>query len=287
MIITHKLNTAKVARNTKHDVNFLLTNKLGGYCMLGSAPYSRYNGVFLFDKDNMYKIIEDIDLIDAPPIKEIVNEFSSVTRKRGSVNETFFMPYGYDALVYELNSPREVELTVDIRASYDNPEFGRIYKISISGSKIIISYKHELTKLFLAVKTDTEDYEKIQEWIKREYSFDKGRNTMPFEKHVYKALKLKASTVVFAFSRSRQHAIEEADYVFKNLTRLKEHQKIYVTKINAKLARNPEIRIAKKCCINSLNKLLVDVIANRGITNIVAFLMQVIQNVNLSHYLFV
>ncbi|MBW2995832.1 hypothetical protein KY332_00870 [Candidatus Woesearchaeota archaeon] len=265
MIITHKLNTTKVSRNTKHDVNFVLTNKLGGYCMLASAPYSRYNGVFLFDKDTMYKIIEDIDLIDAPPIKEIVNEFSSITRKRGSINESFFMPYGYDALVYELNSPREVELTVDIRASYDNPEFGRIYKISKSGSKIIISYKHESIKLFLAIKTDTEDYEKIQEWIKREYSFDKGRNTISFEKYVYKALKLKASTIAFAFSKSRQHAVEEADYVFKNLARLKEHQKIYVTKINAKLARNPETRMAKKCCINSLNKLLVNLKNKRGL----------------------
>ncbi|MEE9525178.1 MAG: amylo-alpha-1,6-glucosidase [Candidatus Woesearchaeota archaeon] len=263
MKIIHKLNKTIVAKNTKQDPNFLLTNKLGGYCMLASHPHSRYQGIFLFDKD-MYKIIENISLVNASPVQEIVNEFSSIKRKRKNIQESFFMPYGYDALVYELNQPAEIELILDMRSSYSNPEFGREYKISRSNSKIMIDYKHGSTKLFLAIKADNLDYEKIEEWVKRDYGSDKARGTLS-EKHVFRALKLKAKTVIFSFSRSRKRAIEEVDDVYKNLTRLKEHQKIYVTKINTKLTRNPEIRIAKKCCINSLNKLLVNLKNNRGL----------------------
>ncbi|MBR9692000.1 hypothetical protein GOV06_04380 [Candidatus Woesearchaeota archaeon] len=265
MKVTHKLNNTSITKNTQQDVNFLLTNKIGGYCLLGDSPASRYQGVFLMDNSSMYKIIENINLLNAPPIKEIVNEFSSVTRKRGAIAETFFMPYGYDALVYELTKPGEIEITLDIRSSYEDPEFGRIYKITKSKSGIIINYKHEKTNFFVVIKPDRLDYKIIKEWEKRIYEYDKNRNSYPIEKYVFKALRLKAQKVIFVFFKSKKQAMEEAEYVFKNLDRLKEHQKIYVSKINTKRHPDPEIRIAKKSAINSLNKLLINLKDRRGI----------------------
>ena len=97
---------------------------------------------------NMYKILENIELQDTGEIKEIRNKFSSVKRIRKNFVERFFMPYGYDALVYELDKEGEVDIVLDIRASYENPEFGRIYKIKKSRSGLIIEYKHEKTKMF-------------------------------------------------------------------------------------------------------------------------------------------
>ncbi|MBD3354831.1 hypothetical protein GF361_02510 [Candidatus Woesearchaeota archaeon] len=267
MKITHKINRSSISMNTKKDsenLNFLLTNKLGGYCMLSSAPSSKYQGVFMMHKEEMYKIIEDISPVNSQNITEITNSFSFIKRKRKSLTEKFFMPYGYDALVYELNKQSPVKITLDMRASYSNPEFGREYRISKTGSKIIIRYQHEKTKLYLAIKPDKEKFEKIEKWIKRSYKHDQKRNS-PHEKYVYKALKLDASKIVFAFSKKRKQAIEEADYVYKNLKRLKDHQKIYVNNINTKKTRNKKTKIAKKCAINSLNKLVINLKNKRGI----------------------
>jgi len=265
MRITHKLDKTVLTKNTNEDVNFLLTNKVGGYCLLSSAPSSRYQGVFFMDNSDMYKVIEDINLVGAAPVKEIVNEFSLVARKRGKFVESFFMPYGYDVLVYELDKPGEIEITLDIRKSYDNPEFGRIYKVSKFKSSIIVSYRHEKTSLYLVIKPDNLHYKIIGEWIKRVYDYDKKRNTVPFEKYVYKALRIKSQKIVFAFFKSKKQAIEEADYVFKNIERLKEHQKIYVTKINTKRPVDPRIRLAKKSAINSLNMLVANLKDKRGV----------------------
>jgi glycogen debranching enzyme len=213
----------------------------------------------------MYKVIEDINLIRGGKVKEIVNEFSSVIRKRAGANESFFMPYGYESLVYELDKPGEVEVVLDVRRSYDNPEIGRSYKISRSKSGIVIGYKDDNTKMYLVIKADNPDFEKIERWIKREYLYDKARGTVPYEKYVYRALRLKAGRIVFAFSKSLKRAADEADYVFKNLKRLKEHQKIYVNKINTKKAKESCVKIAKKCAINSLNSLAVNFKNKRGV----------------------
>ena len=265
MKITHKLNSTALAKNIRKDINFLITNKIGGYCLLGDKPISRYQGVFLLHNSDMYKIIEDIKLLNAGLIKEILNKFSSIERKKGKFREEFFMPYGYDALVYELNQPGETEITLDIRKSYGNPELGRIYNISKSKTGIIVNYKHEKTNMYLVIKSDSNDFKIIDEWIKREYNYDKERQTYPSEKYIYKALSIKAKKIVFAFFPAKKQAIEEAEYVFKNLERLKEHQKIYVSNINGKKPRDMERKMAKKCAISSLNKLVVNLKNTRGI----------------------
>ncbi len=268
MKITHMINRTSISRNVKKDpkdLNFLLTNKMGGYCMFSSMPSSKYQGVFMMDKKKMYKIIENIRPSNSQKITEITNNFSSIKRKRKSLTEKFFMPYGYDVLVYELNKTSPVEIALDMRTSYSNPEFGREYSISISGSKIVVRYRHEKTRLYLAIKTDKKKLEKIEKWIKRKYEYDQKRNSSPDEMYVFKALKIDASKMVFAFSKKRKQALEEADYVYKNLKRLKDHQKIYVNNINTKKTRNKKTKIAKKCAINSLNKLIVNLKNKRGI----------------------
>ena len=146
----------------------------------------------------------------------------------------------------------------------ENPEFGREYKISKVNSSVLISYKHEKTRLYVVIKSEDSDYKKIGEWIKRAYEKDRDRH-VDFVKYVYRALSMKGKRFVFAFSRSKNQALKEADYVSRNLDRLKEHQKIYVSKINTKLAKIPELRLAKKGAVNSLNKLTLNLGNKRGI----------------------
>ena len=185
MKINHKLNSTFLSKNTKETPNFMITNKVGGYCLLGENSNSRYQGVFLMHNSNMYKVIENIELKNAGPIKEIINKFSSIKRKKGSYTEEFFMPYGYDTLVYELDKEGEIELTLDIRESYGNPEFGRNYKIKKSKSSAIVTYKVEYTNMYLVIKNDNGTIEAIKECIKRDYAFDKKRNRSHDEKYVY------------------------------------------------------------------------------------------------------
>jgi len=254
MKVTHKLNE-EISKQTK-EVSFLLSNKIGGYTLLRDTPTSRYQGVFMMHKSEMYKVIEDIQLLGAGSTKEIINEFSFVKRRKSNNTEKFFMPYGYDALVYELDTPGEIEITLDIRKSYSNPEMGRNYKIQKTKSGIIISYKDNESTMYLVISPKG-DYKILDEWVKKEYSSDKERNSQPHEKYVYQVLKVKAQKLIFTFSPSKKQAVEEATYITKNLKRLYDHQKIYVNTLNLKKPADIEQRMAKQCAMSSMNKLLV------------------------------
>jgi len=264
MKVTHKLNSTVLTKSAKDVPNFLLTNKIGGYCLLGENPISRYQGVFLLHNSDMFKVIEDIRLIDGGEIKEVINKFAYVKRKREGNVEEFFMPYGYDALMYELEKEGEVEVVLDVRRSYANPEFGRVYDINRIKDGVVVSYQYENEKMFLVVKFEGE-FEILDEWVKRDYWYDKDRNTHPYEKYVYKALRLKSGKIVVAFFPSKKQAMDEANYVFRHHLRLKEHQKMYVDNIKARKPKEIEIRMAKKCAISSLNKLVVNLKGVKGI----------------------
>lgn len=267
--IVHSLNNHKIESKSAKDTRLLITNRKGGYFCFANKDKSRYDGLFFFD-EKMYKVIESLHIVDSSKASRIINKFYEIKRECGSATETFFMPHHYDSLVYEITNPIPVELVLDAKQSYDQRQWGRFYSICQEGDKIIVKFvkktdarednsdgKEEYS-LFLVLKFEGM-FKKIEEWEKETYKFDKKRNSMPYERYVFSALTLKINRVVLSFSKNKEKAKKEADYVFRNIERLRKKQKEYYdTLLKSKKSIKNNVLMAYSCAINSLDSLVID-----------------------------
>jgi len=271
--IVHLLNNHKIESKSAKDNRFLITNKKGGYFCLANGNKSRYDGLFFFD-EKMYKIIESLHIVGSAKAGKIINQFYEIKRECNSATETFFMPHYYDSLVYNITDTSTIEIIFDAKESYDQRQWGRFYSIWQEGDKIIAKFvkktdsredssdgKEEYS-LFLVLKFEGM-FKKVEEWEKISYEFDKNRNSMPYERYAFSALTLKTDKVVFSFSKNKEKAKKEADYVFRNIESLRKKQKEYYDNL-LKLRKNikNDIMMAYSCTISSLDSLIVD---NKGI----------------------
>ena len=138
MLITHKLTKNFLEEEicqgeANGNIGFLLANKKGDYASFfdenhspvvenslttGQSPvessalllgHSRYQGWFFRRDNNMFKMVENIELAEKEKSQEIRNEFWRMIRKTqtktGIIEESFFLPQNHRALVYELSNP--------------------------------------------------------------------------------------------------------------------------------------------------------------------------------------
>ena len=274
--IVHSFNNLKIGKNVKEDISFILTNKEGSYIYLSEKPISRYQGMFFFEKFKMYKVIENINLIETKPITEITNNFYSVERKRKNITEGFFMPYNFNSLVYELNEEKEIEITLDAKGSYDNRAWGRHYEIFEEKGCIMVKfakntdYREDNTDgmeeftLYLAIKCNGSGFKRIEKWVEHCYKLDQQRNSTPFNRYVYHALNLKGKKFVFSVSRNKDKAIKECRHIFRNADELRQKQeKIFAKNIHGnsknmlKKIGGKERKFAYVAAVNSLSCLAI------------------------------
>ncbi len=239
MEITHNLGALRIKKNSNENAGFLLTNKNGSYCSFFSEPSSRYQGLFYFDAKtmNMFRLIENIELVNGNGIQGIKNNLYSVERKRGHIVESFLVPQHFNSLVYELSSESEIDLILDCKMSYDNREWGRNYEITLEDGIIIVKFTKKTDKredstdgkeefsLYLTIKSSDNEFFKNDLWIKRNYGADAQRNSFPHERHVYNALRLKGNRFVFSISSKKKDAIMECEYIFENLEHIISEEK--------------------------------------------------------------
>ncbi len=238
---------------------FLITNKSGGYCSLGID--SRYSGVFFRVKDRMFKIIDDIKV---PGITTEIHDYSwRVKRRKNSLSESFWMPMHTNTLVYELSSHEHIDLLLDIREAYDTRNWGKKYDIFVENGKIIVKFtkfqdyrdgdsgQEKEYELYLVIEGDDDlHYKETQNWIKKEYSSDRERGSLPYEMYIFDSMKLLSKKLVFSVSEDKGEAVKAAEKVIKNMGEIKEMQKKY-HKLHSKGSA------ALRHAINSLDSLLV------------------------------
>ncbi len=207
-------------KEVAEDVSFLLSNKLGDYLWLSENPESRYQGWFFTPEEDLgkkiYKIIEDIRPTDKSSLFSINNYFSKIEREGNNLKESFQLSENNHLLVYSLNQVKEIELVLDVRNSYSNDYSD--YQIEEIKGKILIEANTGAETIFLAIK-GVEDYQKLEERTVREYGFDKKRSSPPFERSVFRAIKMRGQKLVFSVSKNKEIALQSADkkIVFKNL----------------------------------------------------------------------
>jgi len=282
MKLSYSIGKTKIEKDVD-KASFMLTNRIGGYAYFSNAPSSRYQGFFFNDNLKMFKVIENISLTTKTPIKAFKNKFCSVEREYDNgVIESFFTPLNSNSLIYGLNDENEIDVALDVKESYDNREFGRIYNIEVEGDKLVVAFTKrtnlsedesegkEEYALYLVIKPDKLNYELIDEWQKRVYSDDKKRGSLPYERHVYSALRLKAKDFVFSVSRDRAKAIKEAAKIFESRNKLKKQQERSINKLikeNSiiKNIKNNETRLAYISALNSLGSLRVKTKREEGL----------------------
>ena len=234
MIVSHKFSSRKIERNIEGAPKFLLTNKSGGFLNWHSVPESRYGGLYHKKKNTLFKSLESIDLKikDRSEIKRVQNNFWNfeVERENGIV-ESFFTPYGFDALIYEANKEVSVDLVLDAKAMFDNDEWGRNYDISEKDGKLVIEYyktKDGIKKygFFMVVAGDGLKFKMKKDWRLRDYKYDFMRKDPPFGRYVFYAAEIAGSGFVFTVSHEKEKALEDAKVILDNLTKIKDdHEK--------------------------------------------------------------
>ncbi len=245
-------------RKLEHDApsnTFLLTNKIGGYLMLPFGNVSRYQGSHFLSEGRMFKVLDNISLVNNKNVRLIRNNFTFVQRERDNkLVEEFFMPHRFNAVVYSLNKPADVDLVFDAKESFDNRGYGRYYEVEKADDMMIVKFTKKTDRkedrssnkveyeIYAVIISDNNKYKNIDKWIKTTYPFDKARNSKPFERYVWNGLRLLgAKNVVMAYGRSREEAVSEAKIVKRDLNKLIKNQNDYNHKNIKHAANEPEL----------------------------------------------
>ncbi|MBU0666648.1 MAG: amylo-alpha-1,6-glucosidase [Nanoarchaeota archaeon] len=228
MRIVHKLGHRAIKK--EGEGSFLLSNKAGSYLSLGTNQNSSYFQGWCFIDSNMdlFKVVENIYLEKEVTVLE--NHFSNIKRLSGDSSETFFLTS--KALLYEVdNYEGFINLELDFRNIYDFDDKGRIYDVTKKGDYIIIHYKKHsdsslinIHKQYYLVIRGADSFEKICEWTKKKYSYDKKRNDR-YEFHIFKALKIfcpNSLKLIFAHADSEKKAIDKCKFAFDHFDFLKQ-----------------------------------------------------------------
>jgi glycogen debranching enzyme len=277
MKITHQYKNTKIQKDSDRNTGLILGNNFGNYFYLTNGDETRYQGFFYTDgkKDKnelaVYKTIDQINILGTSKITEIKNSFFEVERKYdNNLSEKYFMPDGYNSLCVKTNKKARAEIILDMRYPYDLRKMGRIYDIEIRRDYALVKFtkqrdlnedgingKKEYT-LYLAIKTDRYNYEKIGEFFFKHYKKDEDRNSYPYDRFVFKGLEIEFENAVFSVADTRQKALDEAKYISDNFEKLREKTKCDIyEKIKFKNIGDKEIEMAYLCAKNSINTLLV------------------------------
>ncbi|MDD5750036.1 MAG: amylo-alpha-1,6-glucosidase [Candidatus Pacebacteria bacterium] len=270
MKVVHYFNEKnRLAKLTDGDGSFLLTNKTGGYLWWGGETKSRYQGWFFTPAGlagvKMFRLVESIEIENAPAVEEVRNNFWNCQQKRGELMETFFLPASSDVFSYEVSEKKNLSVVLDVKESFDNRNDSRSYEIFYESGLTLVKYTQPdlgVPEIWLAIKSDNRETELIKKWRLKEYSYDRKRSSPPFERHVFVALKLiGAQRIIFAVALNKEEAITQAAAGADNLKILKNKRQKEAKKLlpffNEPSIGNPELKMAYLCAKNSLQGLLV------------------------------
>jgi glycogen debranching enzyme len=253
------------------EPQFLLTNKKGGFLLLGARDnVSKYNGIFFMSpKENdfeIFKVIDDIRLIGSSP-EALSYSLTEVHRQNQHTQESFMLNNS-NTLVYEVRGYLgSIAVNLDCRRIYDYTDMGKRYEITQEDGLIIIHYtKHkdhtmsELDYELYCVIKGAQAYEVRDNWIRKEHPFDRKRGSGPFESYVYEGLVIPvngAASLIMSYSTDLDEARFLVNHVEKNIGFIRRTKGSYMTSLvsHAKDVPKKEIDAALRCSVAALDQL--------------------------------
>ncbi|MBI4149841.1 hypothetical protein HY488_00395 [Candidatus Woesearchaeota archaeon] len=272
--VVHVLGARKLEGDIANPT-FIFTNKLGGYASLSATPLSRYQGVFFNKGGEVYKVIENIIPLNAGPVNVVNNHFSWIQREHSVLKEEFIFPFNHNTFIYELNEEKEILLVLDCRKAYDDHQFGRYYTIAKESGKLVIKYtkktddKEDLSHgkteyTFYLVVDESRNFQIIDQFLPAHYPYDKERNSSPWERYVYHAVKIKAKQLVLSFSTNKEEAIKENTKVINNFATIIQKQKARENN-GYRTIKDLLVNMAYQAARNSLDQLTCTIDNRQGI----------------------
>jgi len=265
--IAHQFKEEMVSKEVSNNIRILLSNKTGGY-FSDSFTRSRYDGFFVYDQ-SMLKILDSIFFPDAQYPRMITNKFFILERHFENFADSFFIPHKHNALVYEINADKEFFLDFDVRESYDLRDWGRNYEMYEEDGKYLLKYVKRTTLkedgkdgdielvVYAAIKVDG-NAEKVMQWVKKSYEADKLRNSSPWERFVFRALKISGTKFIIAVDKDREKAKASAEYIYSHLGELKKVQEEYYDSYLGWHLPDSLVSMAFRCALSSLDGLTLN-----------------------------
>ncbi|MFZ3073938.1 MAG: hypothetical protein WA093_02280, partial [Minisyncoccales bacterium] len=203
----------------------LMLARGGSYLWTGIEPASRYQGWFFgYDGNKLIKVIDDIGIAGGDSAIGIENSFWNIKRIGKNSVQTFFLPAA-DCLGCEFGRADRIEFFLDVKEPYQNPDIGRNHEVWQEDGAILVRYcegkDSGFSEVFIAVLGDITAAEIKEEWILRDYGFDRGRGSAPWERWVFKPAVITASKLVFAAGFSKEEAVGIAREYWRDFENIK------------------------------------------------------------------
>lgn len=196
-------------------LNFLLTNNKGDFLNLGAISNScKFQGFNVCHQNSeIYKFLDEIVVCKMNTeevvyggyfarrdfISDLVTEVLEESKRenlefRESAYDRFFLgPTG--GIIYEIgNFNGDFYIDLDLRKLSDFDEWGRNYKVYKKDGVVLVEYikktlEKEDYKMYFGVKAVNFSYELLEEFVKKEYSYSRQRNSS-YERYVFRLMKV-------------------------------------------------------------------------------------------------
>jgi hypothetical protein len=246
-------NSINKTVNTLDDKSLMLAQS-GSYLWTGAKPASRYQGWFFgFDDNRLLKIIDEPRVDGAGDVAAFENNFWNVKKIRKNITETFWIPAG-NCLAYETDRRAEVELFLDVKEPYQNPEFGRHHKVEKDDGLVLVSYCQDgqsVPEIFLAICGDISEVKIKQEWVLQDYDLDRRRGSAPWKRWVFIPAIINASKLVFVAGFDKKDTASAAKKLWRDFEKNKqEKQKEWEKQNHGKFAGAELPFMARKSIID-------------------------------------
>jgi len=218
-------------------LNFLLTNSKGDFANFGVLNNScKFQGFSIYSKENeLYKFIDEILVVGMKPKsityggyfarRDFISNLTQETLKDSIVDNIDYTDSSFDrfylsgagGMTYEIgNFSGEIIIDLDMRKLSDFEVWGRNYNVYKKEGVVFVEYTKKIGdvdayKLYFGVKAINFSYELISEFVKKEYSYTKSRNS-DFERYVYRLMKINISEnklIYFGAGFSEQEVLEQ------------------------------------------------------------------------------
>ncbi|MEM2121390.1 MAG: amylo-alpha-1,6-glucosidase [Candidatus Woesearchaeota archaeon] len=267
MIINY--NYKEILHNIESNdetIRIAFFNNKAGFFIKPFFMESKYDGFFI-NENNFYKTLDSVRSNNKPTS---ITNFGYKIVVDGDLKENFLMPKNFNSLIYYVDKKTEIVLDFDMRKVFDFRNFGRYYFLSeesYNDRKIVVlkfekrtnnleddSNEEKEYELFAVIISDG-TYEFLNQWVKKEYEFDKLRNSN-FERYVFRALKICGTKVVISFSTIKEKAIREANFLFNSFNDIESVEKKRFEKLVDSLEleniKNSYEKIVFINCVNSI-----------------------------------
>lgn len=246
-------------------MSLIITNGQGGFAFLEDRPRSRYNGAFFRAEGKVWKALANFMLPEK--VEATTNLLWAVDRNRG-YKERFCMPEGINALQYETSKTVEVTVQLDCKEMNDNREWGRKYDVITKDGIILIRFQKrndpkepegEEYDIYIAIIGENISMQMLDRWDPMDCSWDRRRNSPPFQRWVYTPFKLRTKKMAFGFGMTEKEAQQNAQTAWQEWEELQETKKKYVSDlVQKKRIADEDQQTAYQCAITSLYSLLIN-----------------------------